>query len=534
MPPAIPVINHSNQVVLSAMSREIELRFSARPEDLARLKKAQPRGFALGPPATRRLSTTYYDTPDFDFAKAGLSLRVRKTGRQFVQTVKDASTGALASERDEHESKLSSAEPDLQYVPDSETRLQLQTIANGSPVEAIVETEIRRTTRALKTHTGEHIELALDTGEIRTLANGRAVIPVNEVELELKQGSPIALYQAARKLCHAARLTISTESKVERGLRALEGRDIGAQKAGRMELAPECAAEEAFRATLNHCLRHLARNTGAIAEARDPEGIHQMRVGLRRLRAALSAFGDAFRSPALDELRGRAKILADVFGETRELDVFALELLAPIEDLTNKPGLPQLRLALDEIRRECWDGAADLIRSDEFTGFVLDLAVAIEARVWREGATSEKFEEFLRPARSLGAESLETALKKAIRRAKRLAELDTDQRHRLRIELKRLRYTAEFFAPLFPAKAVTPFLDRLSKLQDLFGTLNDAATAEHILRRINEHADTRGGPERSEAAAFVDGWHQSKVGPTWKKAKKRWKRFIKTQPFWRD
>ena len=100
-------------------------------------------------------------------------------------------------------------------------------------------------------------------------------------------------------------------------------------------------------------------------------------------------------------------MLADVFGETRELDVFALELLAPIEDLTNKPGLPQLRLALDEIRRECWDRAADLIRSDEFTGFVLDLAVAIEARVWREGATSEKFEEFLRPARSLGAESLE-------------------------------------------------------------------------------------------------------------------------------
>jgi len=516
------------------MSREIELRFSVRPEDLARLKKAQPRGFAAGPPATRRLSTIYYDTQDFDFAKAGLSLRVRKTGRHYVQTVKDRSNGALASERDEHECRIDSATPDLNYVPDAETRVQLQTIANGDPVEPIVETEIRRTTRALKTHAGEHIELALDSGEIRTLANGRAVIPVSEIELELKQGSPVALYEVARKLCHTVPLRISTESKVERGLRALEGRDIGAQKAGRTELEPECAAEEAFRATLNHCLRHIVRNTGAIAEARDPEGIHQMRVGLRRLRAALSAFGDAFRAPALDALRERAKTLADVFGETRELDVFALELLAPIEDMTNKPGLPQLRLALDEIRRECWDRAADLIRSDEFTGFVLDLALAVEARVWREGATSEKFEEFLRPARALAAESLEKTLKKSIRRAKRLAELDTDQRHQLRIELKRLRYTAEFFAPLFPARVVTPFLQRLSKLQDLFGTLNDAATATHILRRINEHAGARGGPERAEAAAFVDGWHQSRVAPTWKKAKKRWKRFIKTTPFWRD
>ena len=517
------------------MSREIELRFSIRPEDVARLKKAQPRGFASGPPATRRLSSVYYDTPELEFAKAGLSLRVRKLGHQYVQTVKDESAGSLASDRGEYESKIDSAEPDLHNVPDSKTRSQLQAIANGGQVEPIVETKIRRTTRALKTQSGEHIELALDSGEIRTLANGRAVVPVNEVELELKHGSPIVLYQAARRLCHAAPLTITTESKMERGLRALEGREISAQKAGRMELAEDCVAEEAFRATLNHCLRHIARNTGAVAEAHDPEGIHQIRVGLRRLRAALSAFGDAFRAPQLEELRERAKTLADVFGETRELDVFALELLAPIEDLSNKPpGLPQLRLALDEIRRACWDRAVELVCSDEFTGFLLDLAVAIEARVWREGATSDKFDEFLRPAQSLGAESLEKCLKKAIRRARHLAELDTQQRHRLRIELKRLRYTAEFFAPLFSSKAVKPFLERLSKLQDLFGELNDAATATHILRRINEHAGARGGPERAESAAFVDGWHQSHVAPTWDKAQKRWKRFIKTKPFWHD
>jgi inorganic triphosphatase YgiF len=517
------------------MSREIELRFSVRPEDFARLKKAQPRGFSAGPPETKKLSSVYYDTPDFEFAKAGLSLRVRKLGRHYVQTVKEESTGSLASDRDEHESKINSAKPDLQHVPDSKTRSQMKTIADHGRVGPIVETKIRRTTRVLKTQSGEHVELAIDRGEIRTLANGRSVVPVSEIELELKQGSPIALYQAARRLCNSARLTINTESKVERGLRALEGREIGAQKAGKAELPEDCVAEEAFRATLNHCLRHIARNTGAVAEARDPEGIHQIRVGLRRLRAALSAFGDSFRAQPLEALRERAKTLADVFGETRELDVFALELLAPIEELHNKPpGLPQLRLALDEIRRECWDRAAELVRSDEFTGFLLDLAVAVEARVWRDGANSEKFDQFLRPARVLAAESLGKSLKKAIRRAKHLTELDTDQRHQLRIELKRLRYTAEFFAPLFSNKAVSPFLERLSKLQDLFGTLNDAATAAHILRRINEHAGARGGPERVEAAAFVDGWHQSQVGPTWDKAQKRWKRFIKAKPFWLD
>jgi inorganic triphosphatase YgiF len=514
------------------MSREIELRFSVRPEDLSRLKKAQPRGVITGPLATRRLSAIYYDTPEFDFAKAGLSLRVRKSGRHYVQTVKNENGGALASDRGEYECRLLSDRPDLQFVPDPEARMQLQSIADGVPVEPIVETEIRRTTRVLKTPTGENIELAFDSGEIRTLANGRAVLPVSEVEMELKNGSPLALYQVARRLCQSAPLMISTESKMERGLRALEGRNLSAQKVGRVDLSPKCATEEAFRATLNHCLAHIARNTGAVAEARDPEGVHQIRVGFRRLRAALSGFGGAFRVPALQQLRDRAKTLADVFGETRELDVFALQLLAPIEELTNKPGLPQLRLALEEIRRECWDRAADLVRSDEFTGFMLDLAMAIEGRVWRDGATTEQFDKFMRRAKSLGAESLDKLMKKSIKRADRLSELDTRQRHRLRIELKRLRYTAEFFAPLFSPKKVKPFLKRLSRLQDLFGTLNDAATAEHILRRINEHAGARGGPERVEAAAFVDGWHQSQIPPTWKKAQKRFKRFIKKKPFW--
>ena len=70
-------------------------------------------------------------------------------------------------------------------------------------------------------------------------------------------------------------------------------------------------------------------------------------------------------------------------------------------------------------------------------------------------------------------------------------------------------------------------------LQDLFGALNDAATVETILRRITEHAGKRSGAQLLEAAAFVDGWHHSQVEPTWIKAKKRWKSFGKTDPFWR-
>jgi CHAD domain-containing protein len=281
-------------------------------------------------------------------------------------------------------------------------------------------------------------------------------------------------------------------------------------------------------------LRHLARNAPAVAEARLPEGVHQVRVGLRRLRAALSASGGNFRVRELESLDERASNLSDIFGSTRELDVFATELLAPVEDSLKKPGLPQLRLLLEELRRASWEQAVKLVQSDDFTGFLIDLAAAIESRIWRESASAEQLAAFERPARALASETQDKRLKQACKRAKHLSSLNVQERHRLRIALKKLRYSAEFFAPLFAAKPVSAFLERLSKLQDLFGALNDAATVETILRRITEHAGKRSSAELLEAAAFVDGWHQSRVEPTWDKAKKRWKIFIKTEPFWRS
>ena len=515
------------------MSQEIEIRFAAHPDDLTRLARGGAlSGVAVGRATTRRMSTIYYDTKDLGFAKAGLALRVRKIGRRHVQTVKNENSGNFASERDEYECPLPSAEPDLRFVPDAGVRERLQAIANDTELSPVIETDISRTTRVLTTDSGDEVELAVDRGEIRTFANGHAALPVSEVELELKHGQTSVLYDLARQLSRETSLTVASESKAERGLRALEGREISTYKAGRTALSSDATAEDAFRATLAHCLKHITRNVSAVVEARDPEGVHQIRVALRRLRVALSTFGPSFRVAAIVELSARAKNLSDIFGDTRELDVFAGELLQPIEEAAKKPGLPQLRLILEALRRESWEGAVALVRSDDFTGFVLELASAIETRIWRGVAAPEQLGELLRPARELARETLDAKLKGACKRAKHLSSLNAEERHRLRIALKKLRYTAEFFAPLFPAKAVSAFLMRLSKLQDLFGALNDAATSEHILRRVTEHAGSNGTPELLEAAAFVEGWHQSRIGPTWDNAKKRWKKFTKTEPFW--
>lgn len=516
------------------MPQEIEIRFAAPERDLKRIARSSAlHGFQLGPAATHHLKTVYFDTPDLAFCKAGYALRVRQNGHGFIQTVKDTSSGALASERNEYECEIASADVDLSRVPNEELRQQLESLANGSPVGPVLETEIQRTTRAVKSPIGDEIELAVDRGEIRTLMNGRTALPVCELELELKSGERSALYDVARRLSRKAPLTVAVESKAERGFRAIEGEAVSAHKAGKVELAPDCTAEEAFRATLSHCLRHIARNATAVGQARLPEGVHQIRVGLRRLRAALSACGDGFRVRALEALRERAKTLSDLFGATRELDVFATELLTPVESAAKRAGLPQLRLLLEELRRESWDRSVALVQSDDFTGFLLDLGAAVETRVWRESPSHDQLGAFERPARELASATLEKRFKQSCKRAKHLSSLNVQERHRLRISLKKLRYSAEFFAPLYPAKPVGAFSERMSKLQDLFGALNDAATVETILRRIVEHAGERSSSELLEAASFVDGWHQSRIEPTWHQAKKRWKRFTKSDPFWK-
>src|SRR5579871_106778 len=193
-----------------AMSQEIELRFAASERDLKRIARSSAlHGFQLGPAATHHLKTVYFDTPGLSLCKGGYALRVRQNGHGFIQTVKGASSGALASERNEYECPLESADPDLARVPDEDLRHLLQALANGASIEPVLETEIMRTTRAVKSPLGDEIELAVDRGEIRTLTNGHAALPVSEVELELKSGERSALYDVARRLSRKTPLTVA-------------------------------------------------------------------------------------------------------------------------------------------------------------------------------------------------------------------------------------------------------------------------------------------------------------------------------------
>ncbi|MGB8364570.1 MAG: CHAD domain-containing protein [Rhizomicrobium sp.] len=306
-------------------------------------------------------------------------------------------------------------------------------------------------------------------------------------------------------------------------------------------LPREATAEEAFRLTLTQCKWHVAANVPAVVDVRDVEGMHQLRVGFRRLRVALSSFGGEFRTPAIEALRARAKKIAARLGSARDLDVFLGGLFEPVATANGSAeAFAVLRARAESARRRAWDDAVSCIISPVFSSFMADLGEALDRQIWREGTpggshATKGIIAFEAPATSLAVRMLDHRLAQARKRGRHLERLSDTQRHQLRIALKKLRYSAEFFAPLYEPAAVALFVNRLSGMQDVLGALNDVVVARKTLEWLVDIDD--GTPDVSHAAlsfaaGMVYGWHLQCAAHTWENAVKRWKKFTKAEPFW--
>lgn len=312
-----------------------------------------------------------------------------------------------------------------------------------------------------------------------------------------------------------------------------------AQKAQPSLLPPQAAACDAFRLTLVQCRWHIAANMAATVETRDVEALHQLRVGLRRLRVALVSFGGEFRTPQSEAIKLRAKVLAYELAPARDLDVFTSELLEPAASANgSREAFAVLRARAEAARKTAWNGAVAQIRGPRFRMFMADLADVTDRGVWSfshppgKGA-SKNIVALEMPAQQVAERMLAQRLRQASKRAKRLANLSTAERHELRIALKKLRYTAEFFAPFFHQSDVKKFVSRLSRMQDVLGALNDVAVAQKILESLIS-TEEPGDPHSdiSFVAGVVYGWHLKRAAHDWRDAVKRWKGFADAREFW--
>lgn len=511
---------------------ETELKLELDDGALRRLRASHvPRGFTAGRPVTRTLRSIYFDTPDQALMRAKWSLRVRRVGRHWVQTIKRGTglSGGLSTPL-ELEFRVKGPRPDLGGIPDHDLLAKLAGLLSGHDLVPQFETVIRRNAREISSEDGTSIELAIDSGEI---VAGDRRSAIGEAEFELKSGNPDQLFKLAKELLNGDPVRFSAQSKAQRGYRLALGGDgspaceLAPKTAGDVKLAAEQGAASAFAAILQSCLDQIAHNRIVTLELDDPEGPHQLRVGLRRLRSAINVFSALTDREELARFNDGARALAVEVGKLRDLDVLGEEIVAPPQAVmpAHVEAAPLLR-SIEKQRSATRKKVRSLLAGAEVNAFLFDLgafAVSLE-RDAGQGAALE------RPVGEFAARALKKRWKKVGSYGKRIGDLSIAERHEMRKALKKLRYAVEFFRSLYPQKAVRPFLEQLKVLQDVFGYLNDVAMAEHLV----DLPKAKGVSKEDVALAkgFVIGWHEARAAQAWTSARAIWKKTAKANRFW--
>lgn len=447
----------------TASPREFEIKFDLGDGPSAALDKALAE--LNGKVSTKSLRATYFDTSDGVLAKAGFSLRLRDDVKGRVQTLKCADGAPF--DRSEWESPAGGSIPDLDAPGFSRVRDLLE---DAGPLLPRFANRVERRERTV-TQNGSVIEIALDQGE--TEAGGRRA-PLAELELELKAGDPAALFAMARSLSAAAPLRLSFETKAARGAALLSGEAPSAVKKVGVALEDGMTVGEAFAAVAGACLRQIVANERVLRLHRRPEALHQMRVGLRRLRSALGLFKAVCGDRQLERIKTEARWLTKRLDTARNLDVFIAETFTPAAHLLGEDdGAAALGRTLLRAQTRAYDRTLSALDTPRAIAFPLLLAEWLQAGDWtRNERLAPQRDE---PVGPFAKAALDRLRRKVRRKSRGLAKLTPEARHKMRIAVKKLRYGLDFFAPLYPRRRVRVFGKVLGALQDSLGALNDIA-----------------------------------------------------------
>ena len=507
---------------------EIELKLAAAPTDLSEVKRKLLTLAGRKRAVQTTLTSVYYDTDDHELRRQGLTLRVRERNHRYLQAVKcNHAVGPLPSMREEWEDPVAGARPDLR-APNSGVRLPpTLTEADLHPVFV---TTIRRAVIAVRPDATTEIEAAIDDGTVETTESRRGA-PICEVELEHKLGDPTAIYDIGLRLLEVAPLRIEMRSKAERGFDLLdaEGRQPQALHAPPIELDPAMTVEAVLQTFGSECLA-LALGNEAAALAGNAEGLHQMRVAIRRLRSGLNTLKRMLPNEQYRWVNEELRWLARALGPARNWDVFTDSILATATTpLLGPQDRDALSSAAERERLRAHQEAQAAIRSTRYTTAVLKLLRWFAARDWRDQPVSKQSALLLAPIETVAPGLISRRYKHLRSAIEDFAALDMEQRHQVRIAVKKLRYTVDLLESLFPRNAVAAFVRLLKPLQDGLGHANDVRVAGDLVAQLLAADDH---PAIDRAAGIVLGWHDRGLAENEHKLLKQLDEFRHARSFW--
>lgn len=469
----------------------------------------------------QRLYNTYYDTPHRDLAQQRIGVRIRRIGEEYIQTVKTGgkNVGGL-QQRNEWEISIPADQLDLEHLKQV---LPEEARAFISELSPMFTTDFTRRIWDIWLAGEHHIELALDEGEIRS---GQASMSLQEIELELKQGDPSKIYQFALYLQETLPLVIEQRSKAERGNQLYTGNfTADSYKAPPLQLYKELSVEEAFIEIMQHNLAHLQANEAAALQGEDIEGVHQMRVALRRMRSCLSLFTEVIPKASNGELRAQLKQVGLKLGDARNWDVFLLEINKMRQVTHSARSVESILPELLSQRAQSHAHVQNMLASVAYSRLLLQLGKWLEEKAWRNRLGHKGLLRLQQSITKFASHVLSIHVQEVKTMGGTFDEMDALQRHALRILVKKLNYACRFFAALYPKKETLIYISLLSALQDCLGLMNDAVVAHELLDQANVREETL-------ARQFINGWNAQLLQTELLKSRQLWQQFLQQTPFW--
>ncbi len=511
------------------MQHEIELKLAVPADQLGKWRRATLfRPFAKGRSSHKHLVSSYFDTPDLALKALGIALRVRKIGRKRIQTLKVPGNKTTGFQHlIEYEQEIAQDEPDLALIDDKRLQKLFAKAELQDRLTAVFTTDIKRRVTVLGYGESE-IEMALDEGSISTPDK---TMPLHEVEFELLSGRPVDILDLALEIHGKLPFSMETRSKAKRGYQLFTGETPKPARAASVTLNGKAIGRDVFSEIAWGCISQMRENELPLLLSDDPEGLHQMRVGIRRLRSLLGVYS-AYLAPGMqetivEELSWAQKEL----GNARDWDVFVGETLAVVKQgMPDEGSLSYLETAAVKMRSAHKDDARTFVKSERYALLLLRLFRGLETGGLFAEDDKTVRKALDRPVRSLAVSVLTRHDRRVRKLASRVEELEIEDIHRLRLRVKKMRYAAEFFRSLFAGGKAKRRGKALAHLQEALGAVNDASVCENLLAQLVS-ASPRSANLKI-ASGLLRGWYGALSSQSIASLASLWKDYEKTPCFW--
>lgn len=468
------------------LNQELELKLYLPSADPSVLGKQLARAASLSrrKPTYQLLHNIYYDTPNQQLRKRRVALRLRRIGEeskpQWLQTLKTETHDASAlSCRGEWESPVANAQLSraaLEATPWRDFDADGKLLAALEPCFATV---FSRTVWLVRRRDGSVVEVAFDFGHIEA---GAQRAPICELELELKAGQSVALFEVAQQIARSVAVLPANMSKAQRGFLLMKSSLDAPHFAKQSNLNDELPVQRVAQRVLRDMFVQFTSNLDCLRVSDDPEVVHQARIGWRRFKSGVHLFKKWVPTPpSLDELRP----LVSHLGELRNLEVALTETLPP---------LAKAYVMGDAQRAESWQKMLEVLNQET------DLqrnAVRRTLALPKIGANLLAITQWLEDLSAVEPNQPEKSgslhhwadrqiqrLEKQMMRARTDAD-SAEQLHRARILAKRLRYSTEAMQDLLPRQLTKNCIDRASAIQGSIGAKRDVAQASALVTKLS-------------------------------------------------